>query len=145
MPAPNSAEQRADPKRHSYDYASYDYAIVRVLPFVERGEFLNVGVILFCRTQRFLAARIDFDANRLRALAPQLSERKITRIQTHVHFIPRICTGEGPIGALEQAERFHWLVAPHSTLVQTSPVHCGLCVNPAQALDRLLAQMVSVG
>ncbi len=146
MPAPNSANHNLtnhdslnhkEAKRHSYDYA-----VVRVVPFVERGEFLNVGVILFCRTQRFLDARVHFDGDRLRALAPHLSADKVERIQRHVDFIPRICAGEGPIGALAQAERFHWLVAPHSTVVQMSPVHCGLCVEPARALEDLLERMV---
>lgn len=135
MPAPNLA----DPKRHSYDYA-----VLRIVPRVERHEFLNVGVILFCRTQRFLAAEVELDVERLQALAPNLSSEKIEQIERHLNFVPRICAGEGPIGALEQAERFHWLVAPHSTLVQMSPVHCGLCIDPARALENLMKQMVKV-
>jgi len=114
---------------------SFDYALVRVVPYVEREEFINVGVILFCRTQRFLAARIELDLQRLAALAPQCNGQAI---QTHLELIPRICEGAGPIGRLSQAERFHWLVAPRSTIIQTSPVHSGLCDDPATALERLV-------
>jgi hypothetical protein len=114
---------------------SYDYAYVRVVPHIERGEFVNVGVILFCRTLRYLDAKIRLDANRIAALAPAFD---LTHLQTHLDFIPRICAGAGPIGQLGQAESFHWLVSPHNTVIQTSPVHSGLCSDPALALARLL-------
>ena len=119
---------------------SYDYAYIHVVPRVERCEFINAGVILFCRTQRFLAAQIELDEARLHALAPYLS---ITLVRTHVDLIPRICAGAGPIGQLERAERFHWLVAPHSTVIQSSPVHSGLCLDPSAALEQLVTQMRS--
>jgi hypothetical protein len=117
---------------------SYDYAFVRVVPHIERGEFVNVGVILFCRTLRFLDAKIRIDERKLAALKPPFS---IEQLQTHLNFIPRICAGHGPIGELGQAESFHWLVAPHNTVIQASPVHSGLCYDPAEALDRLVEKM----
>ena len=120
--------------------ATYDYALLRVVPRVDRGEFLNAGVILFCRTQRFLAARVEVDRERLTALAPIGFD--IDGAAEALETIPAICAGEGPIGALPQAERFHWIVAPHSTIIQTSPVHCGRCINPAAALEHLLDRMV---
>jgi hypothetical protein len=122
--------------------SSFDYAIVRVVPRVERDEFVNAGVILFCRTRRFLGARIELDARRLAALAPSLD---ITEVERYLATIPAICAGgpgSGPIGALPLADRFHWLVAPRSTMIQTSPVHTGLCDSPAAALEELLAAAV---
>jgi len=122
--------------------SSFDYAIIRVVPRVERGECLNAGVILFCRTRRFLAAAIDLDAARLAALAPDLDTRLAQR---HLDTFPLICAGDpgsGPIGGLTQAERFHWLVAPRSTIIQSSPVHCGLCAEPSATLRRLLDSLV---
>lgn len=124
--------------------SSFDYAIVRVVPRVERGEFINAGVILFCRTRRYLAARIELDVPRLLALAPEV-ERDLTAIEHHLEIIPLVCAGgasAGPIGLLSQAERWHWLVAPTSTIIQPSPVHCGLCTDPDAMLDHLLATMV---
>ncbi len=121
--------------------SSYDYAVIRVTPRVEREEFLNVGVVLFCRTQRFLAARICLDETRLRMLAP---EADVQLIAAHLAIIPDICAGRGPIGELGQAEAFHWLVAPHSTIIQASPVHSGLCDDPEEALERL-AKAVGIG
>ncbi len=121
--------------------SSYDYAVIRVTPRVEREEFLNVGVVLFCRTQRFLAARICLDETRLRMLAPEADVQLIT---AHLTTIPDICAGKGPIGELGQAEAFHWLVAPHSTIIQASPVHSGLCDDPEEALERL-AKAVGIG
>jgi hypothetical protein len=130
------------PALSSPELASYDYAIVRVVPEIVRGEFLNAGVIVYCRTQRFLAARVALDAERLHRLAPQADADEILR---HLESIPKICAGgpdAGPIGRLEQPERFHWLVAPRSTVVQTSPVHCGLSPFPTAALDELFATLV---
>lgn len=121
--------------------SSYDYATIRVTPRLDREEFVNAGVILFCRTQRFLAAAIDVDEARVRQLAPDLC---LTSLRTHLALIPRICAGEGPIGMLGQAESFHWLVSPHNTVVHTSPVHSGLCSDPAGALQALLQAMVKV-
>lgn len=121
--------------------SSYDYAIIRVVPRVERGECLNVGVILFCRTRRFLAARIQLDPRRLATFAPELEQELII---THLERIPLLCAGgkeSGPLGQLSQSERFHWLVSPRSTVIQTSPVHSGLCSDPQAALQRLLDQL----
>ena len=119
---------------------SFDYAIVRVVPNVEREEFINVGVILFCRTQRFLEAQIELDTDRLLALAPQID---IVKVQNHLALIPRICAGDdSPIGRLSQAERFHWLVTPRSTTIQVSPVHTGLCSDPKRALEQLVRSLV---
>jgi hypothetical protein len=113
----------------------YEYAYIRVVPRVERAEFLNAGVILFCRTLRFLAACITLDEARLRALAPGLD---VATVQAQLALYPRICAGEGPIGVLGQAKAFHWLVAPHSTVIQTSPINSGLCLDPQATLERLV-------
>ncbi len=122
--------------------AAYDYAIVRVVPRVERGEFINVGVILSCPELDFLEARIDIDVARLRVLDPALD---LEQVRLHVASIPAICAGgadAGPIGRLSQRERFHWLVAPRSTMIQLSPVHTGRCDDPRAALERLLETVV---
>lgn len=120
------------------DRSSYEYAYIRVVPLLDGGEFVTVGVILFCRTQRFLAARIAVDEKRIRALAPDLD---LEQMRAQLASIPRICAGQGPIGQLGQAESFHWLVAPHNTVVQAGPVHAGLCYDPAEALERLAASL----
>jgi hypothetical protein len=122
--------------------SSFDYAVVRVVPRVERGEFVNAGVIVYCRTRRFLSARIALDVHRLLALAPSLD---ITEVEQHLVFIPLVCVGGaqgGPIGLMPQPDRFHWLVAPRSAMIQTSPVHSGLCDDPADALERLVELLV---
>lgn len=121
---------------------SYDYAIVRVVPCVERGEYINVGVILFCRTRRFLGALISLDRQRLTVLFPATD---LDMVQQHLDIIPLVCTGTteaGIIGQFSQSERFHWLVSPRSTIIQTSPVHSGLCTDPAVTLEHLLKTMV---
>jgi hypothetical protein len=120
----------------------FQYAIVRVLPRIERGECLNVGVILFCRARRYLGARIALDERRLAAFAPDLDPAVI---RPHLDAIQRIAAGDpaaGPIAQLGHAERFHWLVAPSSTIIQPSEVHTGLCDDPAVELDRLVAALV---
>jgi len=117
--------------------SSFDYAVIRVVPRVEREEFLNAGVIVFCLQQRFLEARIHIDEQRLHALWPQLD---LALIRQHLEAFPRICAGDptgGPISQLTQRERFHWLVSPRSTIIQVSPVHTGLCESPAQLMDNL--------
>lgn len=122
--------------------SSFDYAVVRVVPYVERGECINAGVILFCRTLRFLAARVALDQQRLRALAPTVDPAPI---EQHLALIPRVCAGgthAGPIGQLTQPERFHWLVAPRSTIIQTAPVHSGLCTDAAATLEHLFKRLV---
>ena len=121
----------------------YDYAILRVVPRVEREEFVNAGVILFCLERDFLAARVALDHDRLAALHEQAD---LGLIEEHLAAIPRICAGgpeAGPIGRLTQRERFHWLVAPRSTMVQVSPVHTGLTDDPARALDEVFRRMVA--
>jgi hypothetical protein len=122
--------------------SSFDYAIVRVVPRVEREEFLNVGAILFCRTRSFLDARIELDTQRLLAFAPEVD---LAELREHLAVIPLVCRGAaegGPIAALSQAERFHWLVAPRSTIVQPSPVHSGLTTDPAAALEHVMDTVV---
>jgi hypothetical protein len=120
----------------------YDYAIIRVMPRVEREEFVNVGVIVSCPAKGFLEARIELDKQRLLALDPTLD---IATVRDHLAAIPIICAGgeqAGPIGQLSQRERFHWLVAPRSTIIQTSPVHTGCCNVPTAVLAHLLDTMV---
>ena len=125
-----------------HDPCSYDYAIVRVVPRVEREEFMNVGVIVSCPSQGFLEARIEVDDQRLSALDPTLD---LDGIRTSLASIPIICRGgveAGPIGKLSRRERFDWLVAPRSTMIQTSAVHTGRCTNPSDLLEHLLSTMV---
>ena len=126
--------------------SSFDYAVVRVVPRVERGEFLNVGVILISREQGYLGARVGLDPARLRALAPDLDAATLNELAAHVEAIARIAAGDDqadPIARLTQAERFHWLSAPRSTMVQISEVHGGFSDNPAAELDRLFAALVA--
>ena len=126
-------------------HATYDYAVIRVVPRVEREEFVNVGIILSCAGVKFLQARIEIDEARLRALDPQID---LDTVRRHLSAIEAICAGgpdSGPIGQLPQRARFHWLTARRSTIVQTSPVHRGQCAEPAHALDHLLARMVRTG
>jgi Protein of unknown function (DUF3037) len=118
---------------------TFDYALVRVVPRPERGEQINAGVILYCRARDFLEARIALDRARLLALDPTLDADEIGRA---LAVFPQVCAGQGPMGRLDLAERFHWLVAPRSTVVQVSPVHAGLCDDPAAALDHLIQTMV---
>jgi hypothetical protein len=122
--------------------SQFQYAIVRVVPRVERGEFLNAGVILLSRPERFLGARVGLDEERLRAIAPDADPAAIL---PHLAAIERIAAGDhsaGPIASLTQAERFHWLVAPSSTVIQPSEVHTGLCDDAAAELDRLFTRLV---
>ncbi len=122
---------------------AFQYAIVRVVPRVERGECLNAGVVLLCRPRRFLAARVGLDPARLRALAPGVEPETI---ETHLAAIVRIASGDpaaGPIARLGQGERFHWLVAPSSTVIQPSEVHTGLCDDPATELEHLFERLVT--
>lgn len=119
--------------------ASFDYAIVRVVPHVERGERINAGVILHCHDHAFLDARIELDEARLLAIAPAVD---LDLVRVHLAAIPRVAAGEGPIGELPLRERWSWLVAPKSTMIQTSAPHTGLCHAPEAALDRLLAELV---
>jgi hypothetical protein len=118
---------------------SYDYAIIRVVPRVEREEFINAGVIVSCPALEYLAARVELDELRLRALAPGVD---VDLVRENLASIPAICAGCGPIGRLTPRERFHWLTAPRSTMIQTSPVHTGRTDEPSQVLDQLLQKMV---
>lgn len=121
---------------------SYDYAIVRVVPRVEREEFINAGVIVSCPALEYLAARIELDEKRLLALDPTVD---LESVRENLASIPAICAGgkgSGPIGRLTPRERFHWLVAPRSTIIQTSSVHTGRCEEPALVLEHLLQKMV---
>jgi hypothetical protein len=116
--------------------------LVRVVPRVERGELINAGVILYCRTLGFLGARVALDRARLVALDRDVD---VDEVERALELIPLVCAGDprsGPIGRLAQAERFHWLVAPRSTVTQTSAVHSGLCDDPEAALVHLLQKMV---
>lgn len=124
------------------DHYAYDYAIIRVVPRVEREEFVNAGVILFCPAMKFLDARIELDEQRVLSIDPSAD---LESIRTHLATIPAICAGgtsAGPIGELPKRKRFEWLTAPRSTIIQTSPVHAGWCKEPGEALDSLLETMV---
>jgi hypothetical protein len=121
---------------------TYDYAIVRVMPRVERGEFVNAGIILSCDVERILQAAIELDETALLALDANVD---LELVRSTLDVIPKICAGgegAGDIGKLSLRERFHWLVAPKSTIVQTSPVHTGQCANLDMALEHLLRTMV---
>jgi len=120
----------------------YDYAVVRVVPKVDREEFINAGVIVSCPELSFLEARIRLNEARLLALDPSVD---LELVRKHLASIPTICRGgdgAGSIGQLPQRQRFHWLVAPRSTVIQTSPVHTGRCGDPAAALEHLVTTMV---
>jgi hypothetical protein len=121
---------------------TYDYAIVRVVPRVQRGEMINVGVILSCADADFLDARIEVDDQRLLAFDSTLD---LEAVRAHLATIPAICAGgpeAGPIGELPSRGRFRWLVSPRSTIIQMSPVHTGRTSDPAACLDKLMDQMV---
>ncbi|HEY1518933.1 MAG TPA: DUF3037 domain-containing protein [Solirubrobacteraceae bacterium] len=120
----------------------FSYAILRVVPRVERGERFNVGVVLFCRQRGFLAARVELDERRLAALAPGASPDDV---RAHLEALERLAAGEpggGAIGALPPSERFGWLVAPSSTIIQPSEVHTGLSEDPQATLDALFRELV---
>ena len=121
---------------------TYDYAIVRVVPRVERGEFVNAGIILSCDIERILQARIELDETALLTLDPDVD---LDLVRSTLAAIPAVCAGgseAGPIGRLSTRERFHWLVAPKSTIVQTSPVHTGQCSDVEAALEHLMERMI---
>ena len=123
---------------------SFSYALLRVVPRVERGEFVNAGVVLFARTRRFLAVRIGLDEARLRALAP---DADVGAIERHLESLAAVAAGEpaaGPIARLDQSERFAWIVAPSSTVIQPSPVHTGLCGDqPERQLESPFERLVA--
>jgi hypothetical protein len=120
----------------------FQYAALRIVPRVERGEAVNAGVVLFCRPLRFLGARTRLDDALLAALAPECDPAEVRSV---LDTVERIAAGDeagGAIAELPQSERFHWLVAPASTIVQAGPVHTGLTADPAAELDRLFTQLV---
>lgn len=120
----------------------FEYAVLRVVPRVERGEFVNVGVVLYCQETRFLDARVHLDPERLRALDPYLD---LEAVSAHLEASGRVCAGgpeAGAVGLLPPGQRFGWLVAPRSTVVQASPVHTGFADDPKEALEHLLRVMV---
>lgn len=123
----------------------FDYAVVRIVPRVDRGEFLNAGVIVFSPTAGFLDCRIELDHARLLALAPSID---VAVVESYLEAIPKICAGggeAGSIGDLPQRARFHWLVAPRSTVIQTSAVHSGVHEDPRVALEGLFEKLVRMG
>ncbi len=127
---------RSMPERHLFEYA-----VIRVVPRVEREEFMNVGVILFCPSQGFLKTVYTIPEDRLRAFAPSLD---IDELRARLQAFERVCAGRsqgGPIGQLAIASRFRWLTAMRSTVVQTSAVHPGLCTDPAETTNRLFDQL----
>jgi Protein of unknown function (DUF3037) len=136
-----SAPARSAPARSAP--ATFDYAILRVVPRVEREEFVNAGVVVFCLEKRYLDARILLNVDRLKALWPEVDA---DLVREHLDAIPRICAGDaaaGPIAKLSQRERFHWLTSPRSTIIQPSPVHTGVCDSTEGVLERLATQFLS--
>ena len=122
--------------------ASFDYAILRVVPRVERQEFINAAIVVYCPEKKYLAARVRFDPARIQALWPSAD---LDLIREHLEAVPRICAGDeagGPIARLSQRERFHWLTSPRSTIIQPSPVHTGVCDAIGDLLDRLEQQLI---
>jgi hypothetical protein len=120
----------------------YSFAVLRVVPHVHVGAFVNVGVTLHARTAEFLAMRAISDESTLRALAPDLDTVLLAR---YIRSMEAVCQGDaaaGPIALLPPSERFHWLSAPRSDVLQSSPVHSGLCADPAKALDELFEELV---
>lgn len=124
------------------ELSSYDYAVVRLVPDLDRGEFVNVGVVLFSKARGSLLARVNIDDERLGTLA---TGRDVDSIRAHLASIERIAEGgsdAGSLGQLSASQRFHWLVAPRSTMIQVSPVHSGLCADPSAELERLYRRLV---
>jgi hypothetical protein len=123
----------------------FEYAVIRIVPHVEREEFLNVGIVLYCSNQKFLKTKIELNEDRLRALCNNLD---IAELKDHMTSFERICAGgadAGAIGKLSIAERFRWLTAARSTVLQTSKVHPGLCDDAGEMLEHLFNQLVKVG
>ena len=120
----------------------FQYAVLQVVPRVERGERINAGVVLFCRRRGFLAARVALDRARLAAIDPAADAGEVER---HLDVYSRVAAGDpgaGAVASMPDSERFHWLVAPSSTVIQPSPVHTGLTDDPAASLDALFAKLV---
>jgi hypothetical protein len=140
VPAPDTADQDG--------WVPYSYVILRVVPNVERGERINVGVVMFCRQRRFLGVRWELDGDRLAALGCADRARAASlagELDGHLLALARVAEGDeaaGPIAALDQSDRFGWLAAPSSTIVQPSAVHTGLCADPVQTLEELFTRLV---
>jgi Protein of unknown function (DUF3037) len=123
--------------------STFDYAIIRVVPRVERGEQINAGVIVSCPTANYLGARIALDEARLHALSPATD---VAEVKQALAIIPLIAAGDprgGPIAALPRSERFHWLIAPRSAIIQPSPVHTGLCDDSAAGAENVIEQLLT--
>jgi Protein of unknown function (DUF3037) len=121
---------------------SFEYATIRVVPRVEREEFVNVGVVVFCLARKQLLCRMLIEDERLKALWPRID---MNVVGEHLDAIARVCKSDpdgGPIAKLSARERFHWLVSPRSTMIQVSPVHSGLCTSPEEALDEIFGHVV---
>ena len=128
------------------DARPFEYAVLRVVPRVERGEAMNVGVVLIARASRLLAAKVALDDERFAAFAPWLTPAQRAEIAATLALIPRICAGDpeaGPIAKLSLTERWHWIVAPSSSMIQAGPVHTGVCAEPASMLDRIFSEQVA--
>lgn len=122
--------------------SSFEYAVLRIVPRVEREEFINAGVIVFCLERKFLRARVGWDQDRLHALWPDL---EVDHMRDHLRAFERVAAGSadaGPVAALSIRQRFHWLVAPRSTIIQVSPVHAGMCEGPEEVLNHLFHKLV---
>lgn len=120
----------------------FEYAVIRVVPRVEREEFLNVGVILYCQKQGFLQSKFNLDHGRLQAFSGSVD---VSALEEYLAALNRICIGgtkSGPIGSLPIASRFRWLTATRSTVVQTSKVHPGFCKNAGETLEKLFMDLV---
>jgi hypothetical protein len=121
----------------------FQYAVLQVVPRVERGERINAGVVVYCRRRAFLAARVALDPRRLAALDPSADAEEVAR---HLEALRAVAAGEpdaGPVARLDRADRFHWLTAPASTAIQPSPVHTGLTEDPGATLERLFSRLVA--
>jgi hypothetical protein len=124
---------------------SYEYAVVRVVPRVDRDEFVNAGVIVFAKQQKLLQARTHLDEDRLRALWPGID---IESVRRHLDAVERVCAGDpeaGPIARMSQSERFHWLTSPRSTVIQISPVRTGLSSDLETLIAHLSRELVELG
>ncbi|MES2558851.1 MAG: DUF3037 domain-containing protein [Bacteroidota bacterium] len=124
------------------DKQVFEYAIIRVLPRVERGEFVNTGVVVYCKKQSFLKAKIQLNEQRIKSL---YEEADVEEINNHLKAFEQICLGNleaGPIAALDVPSRFRWLTAKRSTVIQASEIHPGLCTDPQAVLEKLFEQMV---
>ena len=126
-----------------HDPEAFQYTILRVVPRVERGERLNVGVVLFCRRHGFLGARVELDRERLYALDPSADPEPLRSALDALVAVANGDLAAGPLGRLDASDRFGWLAAPSSTVIQPSPVHTGICRNPARELERLFETLVS--